>query len=219
MAHAHVHPDLLWPLASLPVYHLSLFVVLCAEEIEAIRRFLWGTNDLQRKIHLIRWEELCTQFEWGGVGLRRVRDANIALLVKWLWRFSSCEDRLWRKGHSFSFWQDRWIERGLPLCEMFPNLFQAASKKTGVVSDFYTQENEGLCWDLSLRRRLTDIEIAEATKLTDILERVQLRETTDSIEWRFGTEGLTVKAVSKVILIIRTCVQRWGVHGFPWKKI
>ena len=86
-------------MASLPIYNMSLFrmpksVVNRLEKLQ--RDFLWGGGSLERKVHLIKWEVVCTQREKGGLGIRKIDSLNKALLGKWLWRFAVEKDNLWR---------------------------------------------------------------------------------------------------------------------------
>ena len=87
-------------LASLPIYHLSLFRMpkIVAKRLEKVQRdFLWGGGSLERKVHLINWEVVCTQKEKGGLGIWKIDLLNKALLGKWIWRFAFEKDNLWKK--------------------------------------------------------------------------------------------------------------------------
>ena len=51
-------------LASMPIYNLSLFRMpkIVAKRLEKLQRdFLWEGGSLERKVHLINWEVVCTQ--------------------------------------------------------------------------------------------------------------------------------------------------------------
>ncbi|CAL5415768.1 unnamed protein product [Camellia sinensis] len=87
-------------LSSLPIYYLSLFrmpngVVREIEKLQAA--FLWGGNDLKRKVHLVKWAEVTKSREQGGLGIRRIKDVNSSLLLKWWWKFGKEVNALWRR--------------------------------------------------------------------------------------------------------------------------
>ena len=87
-------------LSSLPTYYLSLFKMPegVAKEIEKIQAaFLWGGNDLKRKVHLVKWVDITKLANQGGLGIRRIRDVNTCLLLKWWWKFGNQVNALWRR--------------------------------------------------------------------------------------------------------------------------
>ncbi|CAL5404505.1 unnamed protein product [Camellia sinensis] len=87
-------------LSSLPVYFLSLFKMPegVAKEFEKIEAaFLWGSNDLKRKVHLVKWGKVTKSLNQGGLGIRRIRDMNACLLLKWWWKFGTQVNFLWRR--------------------------------------------------------------------------------------------------------------------------
>ncbi|KAL5711436.1 hypothetical protein ACHQM5_021892 [Ranunculus cassubicifolius] len=68
------------------------------EEIERIsRNFLWGSTLENHKYHLLSWEKLCIPMKQGGLGIKRLREVNRALLSKWLWNFGKGERSLWKR--------------------------------------------------------------------------------------------------------------------------
>lgn len=87
-------------LAAIPNYFLSLFTipVSVANKIESMFKwFIWDDDPKHHRYHLIDWNTCCQSFENGGLGIRRIKLHNKALLSKWLWRFGMERDSLWRK--------------------------------------------------------------------------------------------------------------------------
>ncbi|XP_058752711.1 uncharacterized protein LOC131625894 [Vicia villosa] len=57
--------------------------------------FLWGGAGEGRKIHWVSWKTICLPIEKGGLGLRRIKDFNLAFLNKWRWRILGGSEALW----------------------------------------------------------------------------------------------------------------------------
>jgi len=56
--------------------------------------FFWGYEEV-RKISWINWDTICSKKENGGLGVRRIRECNLALLAKWCWRMMVENRSLW----------------------------------------------------------------------------------------------------------------------------
>ena len=100
-------------LSSIPTYFLSLFPIpmSIARRIEKLQRdFLWGGLEEEHKFHLVNCHQVCTPIYDGGLGIRDVAIFNKALLGKWLWRYSTEPNSLWRQvidskyGGQGNFW-------------------------------------------------------------------------------------------------------------------
>ena len=85
-------------LSSLLVYALSLFKASAGivSSIESILNcfFLGGSED-HRKISWVDWNSVCLSKEVGGLGVRRIREFNYALLGKWCWSLLVDRESLW----------------------------------------------------------------------------------------------------------------------------
>ncbi|KAL0559838.1 hypothetical protein IC582_000218 [Cucumis melo] len=87
-------------LESLPTYQMSVFKVPkgIAQKIEASwRNFLWNGASNGHNISLIRWNQIVSPKEKGGLGIHSVNSTNFALLCKWLWKFLTEKDPLWKR--------------------------------------------------------------------------------------------------------------------------
>ncbi|KAJ9673913.1 hypothetical protein PVL29_023454 [Vitis rotundifolia] len=118
---------------------MSLFRMpkIAARRLEKLQKdFLWGGGRLERKIHLINWEVVCTQKEKGGVGIRKIDLLNKALLGKWIWRFAFERDILWKKVIGVKYGQEGFGWRTNKACRTF---------RVGVWKEILKEAN--WCWD------------------------------------------------------------------------
>ena len=60
----------------------KLPIGLCKEIEGLIRRFWWGQREERRKIHWVRWDELCKPKGEGGMRFKDLALFNDALLAK-----------------------------------------------------------------------------------------------------------------------------------------
>ena len=72
-------------LSSLPTYFLSLLPLpgKVANRMEKLQRdFLWSGINGNSKLHLVNWAQVCKPLQVEGLGIRRLRSFNYALLEK-----------------------------------------------------------------------------------------------------------------------------------------
>jgi hypothetical protein len=85
-------------LTSLPVYALSFFKAPAGtvSSIESLLiNFFWGGGEDLRKTSWVSWKNICLRREYGGLGVRQLREFNMALLGKWCWRMLVDRRGLW----------------------------------------------------------------------------------------------------------------------------
>ncbi|KAL4278435.1 hypothetical protein GQ457_03G038090 [Hibiscus cannabinus] len=86
-------------LASVPIYFISIFAIPATIKSllsKLIARFLWGSLD-KKVIHWVSWETMCLPKSRGGLGLVDFGIKNRALLNKWLWKYGTEPNSLWRR--------------------------------------------------------------------------------------------------------------------------
>ncbi|XP_070021916.1 uncharacterized protein LOC142177631 [Nicotiana tabacum] len=160
------------------------------------RNFLWEGNNSSHKYHLIKWDKVLLPKCKGGLGVRDLDKHNKGLLMKWLWRYGTCEPSLWKENIHFKsgsgchikFWKDKWLNNNA-LMEDYPSLFNIALVKNSSIANNRANGN----WDMKLRRSVQDREIEDLMEMLARLEAYNIDENApDSIRWR--SKGLyTVK--------------------------
>ncbi|XP_043697190.1 uncharacterized protein LOC122647970 [Telopea speciosissima] len=80
--------------------------------------FLWSGPSLQRKTHFISWDAICKPKSEGGLGIKRIKDMNIAGIMKQIWWIASKQDRLWVKWVQQRYLKQEslWTVKGLNNC-------------------------------------------------------------------------------------------------------
>lgn len=88
-------------LNSLLIYYMILFLMpACVRKrlIAIQNKFLWGGNDENKKC-LVLDSRVVTEMSknLGGLGIGSMLFRNLALIFKWLWRFSNEGDTFWKR--------------------------------------------------------------------------------------------------------------------------
>ncbi|OMO87284.1 reverse transcriptase [Corchorus capsularis] len=166
-------------LSSIPIYTMqtALLPASTAERLDQLNRnFLWGGDVDNSRGHLVNWDRVCRPKGNGGLGLRKARISNVALLSKFLdvetwgrasstWRgllrTKDCVQRgsrwLIGDGKSISLWYDWWVGDG-PLIKEVPPSTQVPSLSCKVASIL---QDDGSCKCDDLSSLLSGSKIAE----------------------------------------------------------
>ena len=81
-----------------PTYALRFFGIV-TKHVEIMlkiqRDFLWTRAEEHKRYHLVSWDLVCLPKCYGGLGIRKIRHLNNALLAKHIWRIFQ-STRVWR---------------------------------------------------------------------------------------------------------------------------
>ncbi|XP_026456295.1 uncharacterized protein LOC113357182 [Papaver somniferum] len=82
-------------LCSIPIYNMSIYkwlrkIIDACERI--IRNYLWSRNVEDQKCVTLKWENVCTSKEEGGLGIRNLEYLNKPFLMKFLWRMKKSNE-------------------------------------------------------------------------------------------------------------------------------
>lgn len=84
--------------ATIPNYMMQTmhFPTNVCDKLDRINRnFLWGDTEEKKKIHLVNWHSVCKSKDKGGLGLRKAKTQNLALLMKLGWKLINSDESLW----------------------------------------------------------------------------------------------------------------------------
>ncbi|KAK3205342.1 hypothetical protein Dsin_019388 [Dipteronia sinensis] len=95
--------------SALPVYTMQSVKIpsyLCLNMDKLNRNFLWGHTDTKKPTYLIKWDTACLPKNRGGLGIKRMKGMNQALLAKLI-----SKGLKWRVGDGCQvlFWLDNWL--------------------------------------------------------------------------------------------------------------
>ncbi|GKA81906.1 sodium/hydrogen exchanger 6 [Tanacetum coccineum] len=144
------------------MYWASVFILparIISELEQLMRGFLWCQGEMKKGKAKVAWEAVCLPQREGGLGIRRIKDFDIALMATHIWSFwdvpclgdvswgwrkllqirPHVRPFIWHKinnGRSTSMWFDRWADP-CPLRDMFTvrNIVRSDFSLSDTVSD------------------------------------------------------------------------------------
>ena len=87
-------------ISSIPFYTMQTTKLprsTCDELDRKSRSFLWGSNEGERKVHMVSWNQISKPKHEGGLGISQMRQANSAFLAKLGWRLLAEPSALWSR--------------------------------------------------------------------------------------------------------------------------
>ncbi|KAG7559686.1 Reverse transcriptase domain [Arabidopsis thaliana x Arabidopsis arenosa] len=168
-------------LSSIPVHVMSTILLpkSITEGLDKVSRaFLWGSTTEKKKQHLIAWNRVCQPRGEGGLGLRKAKDMNKALVSKVGWRLMNETKSLWanvlRKKYKVGSVQDQgWLAARRP----------GSSTWRSIVTGLREVGLQGSRWVLGNGR---DIRFWTDKWLCNepLVERVIMELPNESLQWR-----------------------------------
>ena len=74
-------------LYSLAMFNMGLYLlpegVHCSFDKE-LSRFFWQPRTGLQKYHMVKWADICSPKDLGGIGIPASRHMNVALMLKWV---------------------------------------------------------------------------------------------------------------------------------------
>ena len=85
-------------MTSIPIYSMQTLWFpkgVCDRIDQLTRNFIWNGCTNTRSINLVNWNTVTKTKQLGGLGIRRARQTNMALIGKLVWRILNDQGGLW----------------------------------------------------------------------------------------------------------------------------
>ncbi|GKV24665.1 hypothetical protein SLEP1_g34249 [Rubroshorea leprosula] len=182
-------------LSSLPMFVMYVFLIPKGTLISIDKMcicFLWGGEEEGKKINWVKWEKVCKNKEYGGLGVRDLRKFNLALMGKWWGPLATCEEGLWKKvivakyGEGGRHWTD-WVRNEVGASSIWWKDIQGKEKDCIQMGNMY---NGTWKWNLTWRRNLFKREEEAVMELSRMIEEVKVTPGyPDKWEWTHSKDS------------------------------
>jgi hypothetical protein len=212
-------------LAAMPIFQMLSIAppVWLSKAMDKLSRgFFWAKDEVAPGGKcLVKWQTVCRPTTFGGLGVRDLQAASIALRMHWLWQTWMAPTKPWQglplpiddkvrslfaasvifhlgDGERLSFWSDCWLD-GMCIKEMAPNLFKMCTRKKLTIAQAMLDQR----WTRHLKRDLPHLAVIEMVAVWEKLQGVALQPgTPDSVSWRWTADGTYTAASAYVVQFI-----------------
>lgn len=201
-------------LSAIPVNQLLAFAPpkKTLKQLEKILRgFLWAGRAIANGGHChVNWRHVCRPIEYGGLGVRDIERAGLALRIRWMWLARVDPDSAWQgldmqftheeqamffasttmsigNGMTALFWEDRWIN-GQSVLDLAPLLYPCILKqrcKARTVAEGLANNT----WARDIQGTLGLHEIGQYLLLWQAVSHITLSNEPDRLLWRWTANG------------------------------
>nr|GEX82099.1 RNA-directed DNA polymerase, eukaryota, reverse transcriptase zinc-binding domain protein [Tanacetum cinerariifolium] len=193
------------------IFKVPSYVLKTLKSIRS--RFFNGQDHKSRKASWVKWDNVLTSRDKGGLGVASLYALNRGLMFKWIWRFYSQKSSLWTRVIKAIHGDDGKLDKDMivgdqtcwtsivkearSLKELFPRLYALVLHKHATVR----MKSMAPSLDNSFRRRVrSGAEELQFNSLLEIVQVINLVPCEDRYFWSLESEGdYSVASIRKLI--------------------
>nr|GEY14336.1 RNA-directed DNA polymerase, eukaryota [Tanacetum cinerariifolium] len=180
---------------STPIYYMSMFKAPIHVILKAIcSHFFNGVDPNVHKMTFVKWENVLTSKENGGLGVSSFYALNCALIFKWVWRFHTQSFSLWSRVIKAlngeygklsypikSCFSSNWID----IVRTLPTLFNKGINLLGFIKKKVGNWENTMFW----RNPRSGTKQSKMAMLLSHLEEIRLPNMLDRWSWLLSGDG------------------------------